>query len=396
MSEHTTHPTPDAPTGLFIAVEADGDGSHPAAWRHASHTPAELIGPQRLQDVARRAERYGVNAITLDDGPRSPQPAPGIAARLEAVARAAFLAPQTGAPGLVPTGNLPLGDPFHVSAQLATLDHASRGRAGLFVRPQATRQDAAAYDLPPVEQPDALRRVTSDTLRAIRQLWDSWEDGAAIRDAGSGRFLDRSRLHHIDFSTTQSVHEYTVKGPAITPRPPQGQVPVFATPGDLDPELIDVAVLDGTSLEQIGVQAAAARAEGIPRSVARVGVALDHRGVPATRRIAELDELARTSGPSDRGTAGEDGAVGLVHRGSGPALVRLLEQLAEVVDGVHLIPVVLDADLEEIGETVLPVLRARGVTRAPRPGQTLREQLGLPRPANIFATTTPQPLEVRS
>lgn len=60
-------------------------------------------------------------------------------------------------------------------------------------------------------------------VEVARRLWDSWEDDAVIRDVATGRFVDRDKLHYIDF-----VGRYfSVKGPSITPRPPQGQ-PVVA------------------------------------------------------------------------------------------------------------------------------------------------------------------------
>ena len=51
----------------------------------------------------------------------------------------------------------------------------------------------------------------------MTDLWDSWEDDAVIRDYPTSRFLDRDKLHYIDFSGTY----FSVKGPSITPRPPQ-------------------------------------------------------------------------------------------------------------------------------------------------------------------------------
>ena len=57
----------------------------------------------------------------------------------------------------------------------------------------------------------------------VRRLWDSWEDDAVIRDVATGRFVDRDKLHYIDFDGKY----FSVKGPSITPRPPQGQ-PVVA------------------------------------------------------------------------------------------------------------------------------------------------------------------------
>ena len=62
-----------------------------------------------------------------------------------------------------------------------------------------------------------------DHVEVIRRLWDSWEDDAEIRDVSTGRFVDPQKLHYIDFRGRW----FNVKGPSITPRPPQGQ-PVVA------------------------------------------------------------------------------------------------------------------------------------------------------------------------
>ena len=68
-----------------------------------------------------------------------------------------------------------------------------------------------------------LFREAGDYVEVLRRLWDSWEDDAEIRDAATGRFIDRDKLHYIDFAG----RFFSVKGPSITPRPPQGQ-PVVA------------------------------------------------------------------------------------------------------------------------------------------------------------------------
>ena len=63
----------------------------------------------------------------------------------------------------------------------------------------------------------------------MRRLWDSWEDDAEIRDAATGRFVDRGKLHYIDFVGPH----FSVRGPSITPRPPQGQ-PLITALGHFD------------------------------------------------------------------------------------------------------------------------------------------------------------------
>src|SRR5207248_10537166 len=64
----------------------------------------------------------------------------------------------------------------------------------------------------------------ADYVEVLRRLWDSWEDDAEIRDVATGRFVDRDKLHYIRFEGRW----FNVKGPSITPRPPQAQPPVMA------------------------------------------------------------------------------------------------------------------------------------------------------------------------
>jgi hypothetical protein len=58
----------------------------------------------------------------------------------------------------------------------------------------------------------------------------------------------------------------------------------------------------------------------------------------------------------------------------------------ETADGVRLHPAVLDLDLEELAQLVLPSLRRRGVLAPVQPDTTFRQLLGLQRPASRYAT----------
>ena len=53
-------------------------------------------------------------------------------------------------------------------------------------------------------------------------------------------------------------------------------------------------------------------------------------------------------------------------------------------DGFNIMPQVLPAGLNEFVELVVPELQRRGLFRTEYEGRTLRENVGLPRPANRF------------
>lgn len=353
---------------LLLAIDLDGDGAHPAAWRHSGRPPAQTLTAAALRRAVGDAETAGFALATFADVPLPPTGTPDAAGRLEAGTRAAFAAPLTDRIGLAPTLHTTTTEPFHLATQLASLDHASRGRAAWVVGAASGADDLATIGAQP-PTPEAARREAADVVEVARLLWDSWQDDAAIRDVATGRYLDPGRVHHVNYTG----ESFTVSGPLITPRPPQGQVVVLA-PADLGLDaLADVVLVSEGDTGALARRAELARNNGAALAFAEIEVVLD-AGEPGTRRLAALD--AATPWP-------HSGRL----RYAGPAggLVELLRSLAPAVDGVRLHPAVLAVDLPVLAGEVLPALVAAGLHAAPEPGATLRTTLGLPHPANRFA-----------
>jgi alkanesulfonate monooxygenase SsuD/methylene tetrahydromethanopterin reductase-like flavin-dependent oxidoreductase (luciferase family) len=281
------------------------------------------------------------------------------------VQRAAFVAPLTSAIGLVPVAHIAYSEPFHVATQLASLDWASNGRAGWIAAASGSAREAAAYGREALTDAE-LARERDDVIEVARRLWDSWEDDAVIQDAATGRYLDADKLHYVDFEGER----FAVKGPLITPRPPQGQLVVVAPAGTAG---ADVALVTGADAAAITDAASRARAEGAALVWAEVELVLDARGVSAARRVDAL------------GTWPDAGR--LRYAGGVDGVVALIAEVAASVDGIRLHLAETDADLEEVGRAVLPALRERIGFRSPRAGETLRDALGLERPVSRYATT---------
>ncbi|MFJ4219597.1 nitrilotriacetate monooxygenase [Curtobacterium luteum] len=354
-----------------IAIDLDGAGAHPAAHTRSTEPPPALLTGRRIADTVRAAERAGFTAATFEDAVTRPgADGTGPGGRLDAVQRAAFAAPLTSSIGLVPTVGAVYTEPFHVSTQLATADLASAGRTGWIADTDADPAAARAYGRRPVDGAEAVATAT-DAVEVVRRLWDSWEDDAVIRDTTTWRYIDRDRVHPIGFSSSR----FGVAGPSIIPRPPQGQLPVFARLAAGLPEGTDIALVT-SSASATRCLATAAGAAGV---WLELEVALDRAGVPAVRRVADLDERA----PWTPGTRGR-------YVGDAAGLTTLLGDLVGQVDGVRLFPAVLDEDLDEVGRAVLPELRRAGRFRSPRAGDRLRDVLGLP-PAHNRYTHAPHP-----
>ncbi|MFJ4364156.1 LLM class flavin-dependent oxidoreductase [Streptomyces chartreusis] len=395
-------PTPSS--ALHLAVALDGTGWHPASWREPVARPRDLFTAAYWADLVTEAERGLLDFVTIEDGlglqsshfldpdERTDQ----VRGRLDAVLVASRVAPLTRHIGLVPTVVSTHTEPFHISKAIATLDHVSTGRAGLRVQLTARPNEAAhfgrrtiarieAYDSPATQDVVTdLFDETADHVEAVRRLWDSWEDDAEIRDTATGRFIDRDKLHHIDF---ESRH-FSIKGPSITPRPPQGQPIVSALAHDTIPyrlvaraaDIGYVTPYDADEARAIVAQIraeqnAAGRAAEPLHVFGDLLVLLDDDPGAATARRERLDELAGQPYRSDA----------LTFAGTPAQLADLLQELQSAgLSGFRLRPAVAGHDLPAITRGLVPELQRRGAFRRAYEADTLRGLLGLARPANRY------------
>lgn len=384
-----------------LGLALEGAGWHPAAWREPSARPADLFTPDYWVDRVRDAQAALADYVTIEDSLALQSSSPFAAdertdevrGRLDALLIAARVAPVTEHIGLIPTVTTTHTEPFHVSKAVATLDYVSDGRAGWQPKVSARTDEAAhvgrrAWPVLSGDLADpALQALSADlfaeadeVVEAVRRLWDSWEDDAVIRDAATDPYLDRERLHTIDFDG----RFFAVRGPSITPRPPQGQPVVaslahaetpyrfasrssdvvFTTPADADHARRILAELD--EAERFVERASVHGREPLTR-VADLVVALDIRGETGADRLARLDSRGRALTSDARVVAGSASAIA--------DEISALQALG--FDGVRLRPAVLTDDVPAIGEQLVPILQRRGLVHERYEHGSLRESLGL-------------------
>lgn len=373
---------------LHLGVAIDGAGGHPAAWRWPS-SAARPTDPDQLVALVQLAARGLLDLVTLDDrlalvSRREDR----VRGALDALLGLARVAPVTAGVGLVPTVTTTHTEPFHVAKNVATLDWVSDGRAGW--RPAVSRGDdeVAHFGRRPVEDDAALVAEAGEVVDVVRRLWDSWEDDAVIRDVATGRYLDRSKVHTVDFEGSR----FSVRGPSITPRSPQGQ-PVVVVHAD-GPDALALAArwADVVLVDAPDPAAASSAAAALREAVAAAG-----RPPEEVRVLVQVEVLLAASDPAavDRATALGRMAPWPTVAGRARFLgtpVDLAEVLLEWgdapgVDGVHLLPGLLPDDLELVVTRTVPALQAAGRFRTAYEGRTLRDRLGLGRPANRYART---------
>jgi alkanesulfonate monooxygenase SsuD/methylene tetrahydromethanopterin reductase-like flavin-dependent oxidoreductase (luciferase family) len=352
-------------SGPRLAVALDGAGWHPAAWRSPDARPTEVFGAGYWVDLVREAEAGTLDFVTFRD--TLSLPSDGVRGRLDAVLVAARVAPLTSGIGLVPEIVTTHTEPFHLSKAIATLDYVSTGRGGVQVSVSLDADEYGNFGRRPFGAPFGdLTEEAADYVEVLRRLWDSWEDDAAIRDVATGRFIDREKLHYIDFEG----RFFKVRGPSITPRPPQGQPLVTASLGIVDSSA-DVLFVTPKTREDIGPLIEDLRG---PQVFADLVVFLDSTVSAAVDRRARLDALAPFESDA------------LVFAGTPSGLADLLlDWHVAGLDGFRLRPAELPHDLAAISRGLVPELRSRGTFRSSYEASTLRGLLGLDRPANRYS-----------
>lgn len=381
---------------IHLAVALDGTGWHPASWREPDARPADLLRPGYWTDLVTQAERGLLDFVTIEDGLTLQYDDAAVAddrtdrvrGRLDAVLIAARVAPRTRHIGLVATAVATHTEPFHVSKAIATLDYVSTGRAGVRVQATASPHAAAHFGRRVITDPSSaetareLLAEVGDYVEVLRRLWDSWEDDAEIRDIATGRFVDRNKLHYIDFEGPR----FSVKGPSITPRPPQGQ-PIVAALGHGE---LSLALISASADVGFVTPHAAGETTDIVESIASRRPA----GLAPVRVFADLVVfLADTTAEAATRRARLDDRAGSEYDSDAQVFVGTPAQLADVLQqwhaagatGFRLRPATLPHDLVQITEGLVSELRRRGVFRTAYSAATLRGTLGLPRPENRYA-----------
>jgi FMN-dependent oxidoreductase (nitrilotriacetate monooxygenase family) len=345
--------------------------------------------------------------------------------------------------GLVATASTTFDEPFHVARRFASLDHLSNGRAGWNVVTTSNPDAALNFGLDDHMPHDERYVRAREFFDVVTGLWDSWADDAFIRDAQSGLYFDPAKLHTLNHKGTY----FSVRGPLHIARPVQGwplivqagssepgkqlaaetAEAVFAAPSTLADgqrfyadvkgrmdrlgrnrdhlKILPAAfVVVGQTVEE--ARAMRAKLDSLvyeESAIASLSIAL---GTDASRfdldRLLPTDlpetnasktsreraiELGRRDNLTVRQLAQRlGGYAGLAFVGTPQTIADEMQEWLETEgsDGFNIMFPFLPAGLEAFVDKVVPELQRRGIFRRAYEGRTLRENLGLPRPANRF------------
>lgn len=211
--------------GLFLL----GTGSHIAGWRYPGAL-ATFESLPRIAEIAAAAERAKFDLLFMGDNLYGdPHAHPSYTSRLEPLTMLAALAVTTQRIGLGATASTTYGDPFTVARAFASLDHISNGRAGWNAVTTANAVSAGNFGR---AHPDhgARYAIAEEFIEVVRGLWDCWDDAALVADRSTGVFIDPGKVRALDHDGPY----FRVAGPLNISRAPQGQ-PVILQAGGSAP-----------------------------------------------------------------------------------------------------------------------------------------------------------------
>jgi alkanesulfonate monooxygenase len=423
-------------------------GIHTAWWRYPGAWPDANFNVKHLVRFAQTLERGKFDAFFMADHlallnmPMSALMRSATVTSFDPLTLLPALAMVTDHLGLIATASTTYNDPYHIARKFASLDHISGGRAGWNLVTTSNPDAALNFGQDAHMEHGERYERGREFYDVVTGLWDSWADDAFIRDVEAGVYFDPDRLHVLNH---KGPH-FSVRGPLNVARPIQGW-PVIVQAGaseagrQIAAETAEMVFSGGGPLPDAqrfyadvkGRMAAVGRdpnhmkimpgalvVVGETAAEAREQRALLDSGVHPDSGIASLSialgcdasafdldgplpdipetnqsksgrqrviDRARRDNLTVRQLAQIVGSYGGLALVGTPAMIA--DQMEEYLfshgcDGFNVMFPYVPGGLDDFVDQVVPELQRRGLFRREYEGRTLRENLGLPRPANRF------------
>jgi FMN-dependent oxidoreductase (nitrilotriacetate monooxygenase family) len=419
---------------------------HTGSWRYPNAFPDANFNFAHLRRFAETLERGCFDAFFMADHlavlnmPIEALQRSHTVTSFEPFTLLSALAGATEHIGLIATGSTTFDAPYHVARRFASLDHISAGRAGWNIVTTSNPDAALNFGLEAHMEHGERYARAREFYEVVTGLWDSFADDAFVRDVERGLYFDPAKMHVLNHKGKY----YSVRGPLNIARPVQGwpvivqagaseagrqlaaetAEVVFAAGSNLanaqrfyadvkgrmrkigrDPEHLKVLpgalVVVGDTISQ--AQAKRARLDGLvnyANAIASLSISLGHdaSGFDPDGPLPEIPEsnasksgrervieLARRENLTVRELAQRLGGYGgLAFVGTPQSIADGMHEwlLTEGCDGFNVMFPYLPEGLDDFVARVVPELQRRGIFRSRYEGATLRENLGLPRPAN--------------
>lgn len=408
-----------------------------AALRLQHYQQLARIAEAGLFDAIFSADTMGLPGSSADTLSRSVPPH-----QFEPLSLLAALAGVTERIGLVGTVSTTYLPPYHLARKLASLDHLSAGRAGWNLVTSGSDHEARIFGLEQQLAHAQRYERAREYVDVVKGLWDSFEDDALLLDQQGGRYFDPAKLHRLDH---QGRH-YRVQGALQNQRPPQGYPVMVQAGSSEDGQALAAATAELVFTAHQSVEDARAFYRSLKDRLPAQGRSPDALKIlPGVSPVVGRTQ-AEAREKYERLQALIDPAVGLnllssfvggfdfspypldgpvpelpptegwqsrqalfinLARRENLTLRQLYQRVATArghwtvvgtpqsiadelehwfttgaADGFNIMAPTLPYDLQDFVALVIPELQRRGLFRTAYQGRTLREHLGLPRPAH--------------
>jgi FMN-dependent oxidoreductase (nitrilotriacetate monooxygenase family) len=344
--------------------------------------------------------------------------------------------------GYVATASTTFTEAYNMARLFATADHISGGRVGWNVVTTADAESAANYGLDKVLDHDERYVRAEEYVDVVTRLWDSWADDAVVRDRESGQWLDLGKQRFaghegkylkvggpLNVPRSPQGHPVLVQAGASGPgRDLAARIAdIVFTAGTVKEQAVEfykdlkaravhfgrdpdgvkimpgISPIVGSTEEEanriltdlnagIDIGVAVQNLQNFMPDIDIHGFALDEK-VPEVTQMTQAQQsrqklawdMARREGLTMRelalwfsGTRGHNTVIGTP------------EQIADKMqdffqsggcDGFNVMPMLFPDVFRDFAEQVVPILQKRGLFREDYEGDTLRDHLGLDRPA---------------
>ena len=365
--------------------------------------------------------------------------------RMEPLTLLAALSMVTERLGLISTISTSYNEPYSAARRLATLDHISGGRAGWNVVTSTSQNEAHNFGRDAHFGHAERYARAAEFIDVVKGLWDSWDDDAIVADKESGIFFDPGKLHGLDhvgeffrvsgpLTTLRSPQGYPVivqagasaAGCALaaataelvfTSHPNLASAQRFYKKLKTDVEqagrsandcliLPAIQPLVAPSLEEAQEMAAELNDLIHPKVAINMlefglGMIVDLSKCDPDGPLPPIPETEASKSIQARVlemAKGEELSIAQIAKRfaasrTSASIIGTPKMVAdemeawfsgEGADGFAVAPPVLPASLNAFVDTVVPELQRRGIFRTRYEGRTLRENLGLKRPASRY------------
>ena len=224
---------PDVPRArrqMKLGLSVASVGYHYTAWRLPEVSAIGAMDLQHHIHAAQIAERGKMDFLFLADwaslmnlgDPRIARDREHAQLKLDPTLVVSALAALTERVGFVPTASTTYNHPYNFARRMASIDHISGGRLGWNMVTGFNPEEALNFSHEKPVPSDIRHARATEFVEVMHGLFDSWDADALPRDKASGIYVDRSKVHFLDYAGKH----FRVRGPLDVERPPQGRLPI--------------------------------------------------------------------------------------------------------------------------------------------------------------------------